>query len=476
MNDKQIDDNNLDPKKVINKINIESDIIEFKLKAYQHIINNEFNKAYNSYEDYLKLSESSKDYYMQSDALFSLAMGNYLNGDFQECYKNLKFSLIIVSNLPRINKNKIMELKLLSNLCLICLSISNFKESMEFCDMLAELLKKESDKKFQKESLKEIMQIFFETDSLNQFFSTNVNLHNLNEKILINNELNNNIKNIDYKNKITSKIIYFFHKFLKEDDLDSWIQCLNEESENFKLINESGGFLISIFNMFLSMYSKNPCITEKAKSKILSVCKCIVNTKNDSDLKPMDMILQECKEKISQAALIYKKIQNMELEVEASNTTLIMNNSKEGNFYSNRNSISQNILAKIFLNHARNYLTTLKEENEYSFTPFKFDQMLNQIEITLTLIKNKKLELSDLNVFDFDIDLALAMKSLFENLIFIKYKFIIRKYFKRFMNLSLGYDSQDTKTIKKQKKFEAFTIKKYLEICEGIIFIYINIR
>jgi len=467
-------DNLFDYKKLIQKVNTDSDIIEYKLQAYQNIINNEGNKAKSLYTDFYQLSESSNDIYMKSEALFSLAMGNYLCGDFEECYEKLKSTHELISSLPRINKYKMLEIKVLSNLCLICLSISNFNECTEFCNILAEIIKRETDKKFQKEALRETMQIFFHTDSLSQFYSMNLNLYNLNEKIIINNDLNINIRNNDYKNKIMSKIIFFFHKFLKEDDIDSWIQCLNEESENFKLINESSGFLISVFNMFLSMYTRNPNITDKAKTKIMSVCKCIINSNNENDLKPLDNLLQESKEKMRQAALIYKKLQNIEVEVEANNTTVnYLKKSKEGNF-SNKNN-SQNILAKIFLTHARNYLTILKEENG-GLTLIKYDQMLNQIEMTLDLIKNGKVDLVDLNVLDFDIDMAMAMKALFENLLFIRYKFIVEKYFRRMMKLTFGYENLQMKIMKKHKKFEAFSMRKFLDICEGINNFFQNIN
>ena len=48
---------------------------------------------------------------------------------------------------------------------------------------------------------------------------------------------------------------------------------------------------------------------------------------------------------------------------------------------------------------------------------------------------NNKVDLVDLNVLDFDIDLAVAMKAMFENLLFIRYKFIIENYFRKLMVL-----------------------------------------
>lgn len=449
-----------DQKKIVQKVNFDSDVIECKMQAYQSLINNDYTKAKMAYNDYLKISDNIQDNYTKADAFYSVGIGNYLLGEFNEADSNLKTAYEKVSNLPRINKNKILELKVLSNLCLLYLSISNFKECMDYCNCLAEIIKKETDKNFQKDALKEVMQIFFNTDSINSFFTNNVNLFNLNEKILINTE---NKMNSDYRSKIMAKIIFYFHKYLRDDDIESWIQCLNEESDNFKLINESNGFLIAIFNMYLSMYTKNPNITEKAKIKILSICKCIVNTKNDQDVKPLDFLLQECREKMRQASLIYKKLQNIEIEVEAMNTTIAFK--KKDSLTQNR--FSQNVLAKIFLSHAKNYLTSLKNEDNYSMVPFKYEQILNQIEITLELVRQNKIDLADLNVLDFDIDLAVAMKSLFENLLFIRYKFIIEKYFRKLMRLTFGYENQQMKIQKKQKKFEAFVTRKFLEICEG---------
>jgi len=101
--------------------------------------------------------------------------------------------------------------------------------------------------------------------------------------------------------------------------------------------------------------------------------------------------------------------------------------------------------------------------------------MLNQIDISLDLIKNNKVDLVDLNVLDFDIDLAVAMKAMFENLLFIRYKFIIENYFRKLMRLTFGYENLESKLMKKQKRFEAFETRKYLDICDGkkIIFFFI---
>jgi len=450
-------------KAIIQKIGLESDIIELKMQSYQNILNKEYNKSLNCYEDYLDLAENCQDNYIKSDAFYSYGMSNYLNGEFEEALKYLEFAHEKIEALPKIKKNKILELKIICNLCLINLSLSNFNNSIDYCNLIVEIIRTETDKKYQKEALKQVMQIFFNTDSLNNFFTSNINRYNLNERILINND---NKNNEEFRIKITSKIIYFFHKYLRDDDIDSWIQCLNEECENFKIINESNGFLIGVFNMYLSMYTKNPNITEKAKMKIFNICKCLINSKDEKDIKPLESLLKESREKMRQATLIYKKLQNIEVEIDTLNTS-------SSGFLKRKSTIidqsrgNSNVITKIFLCHAKNYLMDLKDEGKLNGIPFKFDQMLNQIDISLDLIKNNKIDLADLNVLDFDIDLAVAMKAMFENLLFIRYKFIVEKYFRKLMRLTFGYENLKSKLLKKQKRFEAFSTRKYLDICEG---------
>ena len=126
-------------------------------------------------------------------------------------------------------------------------------------------------------------------------------------------------------------------------------------------------------------------------------------------------------------------------------------------------------MGKIFLTHAKNYLEILKSEESYVMVPLKFKQMSNQIDISLELVRNNKLDLADLNILDFDIDMAIAIKSLFDNLLFIRYKFIVGKYFRRLMKLTFGYENLEMKILKKQKRFEAFVTRKFLDICEGKI-------
>ena len=174
-----------------------------------------------------------------------------------------------------------------------------------------------------------------------------------------------------------------------------------------------------------------------------------------------------------QATLVYKKLQNIEMEIDTLNTS----SSGFRRSYSNmeQNKGNSNVITKIFLSHAKNYLLDLKDEGKLNGVPFKFDQMLNQIDISLDLIKNNKVDLVDLNVLDFDIDLAVAMKAMFENLLFIRYKFIIENYFRKLMRLTFGYENLESKLMKKQKRFEAFETRKYLDICDGkkIIFLFI---
>lgn len=460
-NDNQ--ENSLNKKATLQKINFESDVIELKLQSYQNILNKDYHKSQSSYEQYLNLSENSSDNFIKCDALYCFGMSNYLNGEFEEALKYLEIAYENIESLPKIKKNKILEIKIICNLCLVSLSLSNFSNTNDYCNLIIETIRTETDKKFQKEALKQVMKIFFNTDSLNNYFTSNINRYNINERLLINND--NNKNNEEFRIKITSKIIYYFHKYLRDDDIDSWIQCLNEECENFKIINESNGFLISVFNMYLCMYTKNPNITEKAKMKIFNVCKCLINSKNEKDIKPLETLLQECREKMRQATLVYKKLLNIEIEIETLNTSSSGFRRKDSVIEPNK--ANANVITKIFLSHARNYLLDLIDEGKINGVPFKSEQMLNQIEISLDLIKNNKVDLVDLNVLDFDIDLAVAMKAMFENLLFIRYKFIVEKYFRKLMRLTFGYENLASKLIKKQKRFEAFSTRKFLDICEG---------
>ena len=52
--EKDNQENSLNKKAIIQKINFESDIIELKMQSYQNILNKDFNKTLNSYEDYLE--------------------------------------------------------------------------------------------------------------------------------------------------------------------------------------------------------------------------------------------------------------------------------------------------------------------------------------------------------------------------------------------------------------------------------------
>jgi uncharacterized membrane protein len=95
--------------------------------------------------------------------------------------------------------------------------------------------------------------------------------------------------------------------------------------------------------------------------------------------------------------------------------------------------------------------------------------MKNQIEITLKMADNNELDLSAVKLVNLDPEITEALKRLFDNLLYIKYKVNVVQAFKKLMSRTLGYTNRKEMKQLKEQAFETFMEKKFKTICEGIL-------
>lgn len=441
------------------KTNTESDYIQLNINAFQSIRNGDYQKAKNIYKECITLAKSLDDDYKNCDALTNFGVVQFYLGKLADSVESLESALKIANKLPKDNKsNTILKIKILSNLSLALLSVNKCRDSLDHLYTLIDLIKNEKDFDNQLSYFKSVMYIFFRMDSIIAFFENNSNLFNLNEKIVINNE---NRSNEEIHKKIVSKIIFYLHKFMRDNDIESWIQCLSEEKENFKAIGDTNGFVFAVFNQYVSVFSQNPNDME-SRAKISSIRKVLTSNSNlnsdvPSDDTATDKILKEAKEKMEVSITMYQKLYDLEYNLRLHQST----QEKE-----QKSPANPKIFFKIFLRYALNYLNDMQNEGASTNDKYR-QQMRQQILLTLKLIDNNEIDLSSVKIFNIDPEISNSLKILFENILYIHYKFQVKKCFKKYMKNVLGYsDRQELQQIK-EKRFLVFLIKRCNTIIEG---------
>ena len=171
-----------------------------------------------------------------------------------------------------------MHIRILANISLIALSLNKINECKLFFSNIIDIIEKEVDITTKIFLFKEVIYIFFRIESLNNFYEENIvhneilnspskkneineiNLNNINKAF----ESEKNITNLHkdqieaeeeeiFKNKI-SKTLLSLHKFLRENDIETWIRCLVEESNYFKNKKDVNGYVFTIINQYAANY------------------------------------------------------------------------------------------------------------------------------------------------------------------------------------------------------------------------------
>jgi len=219
--------------------------------------------------------------------------------------------------------------------------------------------------------------------------------------------------------------------YLIENDVKGWIKCLSEESNNFKNLNDTNGFLFSLINQHVANYYHTGKI-ESGKTGLANIIKALIDKGKDKikvKEKPAEKILMEMKSRIECAMEMYKKL--LEVEEELSKKVSVVEDKKP----------SSKILIKIFLKHALNFLTTNDENNNPDKLKNTEDMKL-QMELALKLIDNDEFDFSKINIFNIDSEITKSLKILFDNILFIKYKCNLQGAFKKYMKKLYGFETR----------------------------------
>jgi hypothetical protein len=470
----------------LNKIFQDSDYIQKNIEAFQHLKNRDYFNAKNCYKECINISKTLDDDYKFADSLCNYGVTQFFCGGIKDSVESLESANRIILKLNNFaDKQKmLLHLKILSNLSLSFLALGKVNESLLHVINIIDTIKKEKENSLQSKFfyLKHVLNIFFRVESLVNYVDMyHKYSFDLNSKTTVTND---NKDSEEVHAMIINRILFYFHKFLRENDIDSWIQCLSEESENFKFIKDYNGFVFALFNQYSAMFVKNPENNlTSSKNKIQSLCKVLIGDKEKSEVeeKSAEKILSEMKDKIKISLEIYKQLHDYEASLiyflnsqSVNDTSTISYISSDVSRIEIKSGPTSKIFVKIFLRHALRCLTNLEENVNQSSNLEKIKQMKMQINLTLQLIEKDQIDLNSLQLFKIDPEITNSLNILFENLLFIRYKYKLKKYFKDLMYETLGYRTKEDLRFIKDRKFENFESRHYQAICTGSILTKIN--
>ena len=453
------------------KISLESDYVQKNILAFRYIRNRDYPRASETYKQCLILSNKLGNSFKIKDSLCNYGVSLYYCGNFEEAVNNLEsaFNKLTSKDITYIqNKTDFLSVqlstKIITNLIVLYLCLNNFNNANIMLEHLTNILKSlDFVPNLQLSLIKNINYIFFRIESL-------VNLD----------ECLGDLPR-DAHHQIIIRIMKGFHSYLKNNNIELWINCLNSEIENLKNVKDYNGIILALLNVQTSMYIKgkenmNNNLIINSKNKFNEILKAInTNLKNENENEyneeDIDRALNLIKDKMNIAVKIYNLLYNKEM--------LILNNYENpnfnSNFYLNKTHTNNNnyfsINSNMNNNHNISYspkssnsskyyhsytdrninnnnpnINNTKSLNTVFFTklllkyalkyiqnniknPTLEKQLCSHIEFTLKFLDNEELDISYLKLNDISPEIAKSLEMLFKNLLKIYERSVLNKYF-----------------------------------------------
>ena len=446
--------NNLEP---MERITYESNYIKENIAAFQFIRKRNYLKAIESYKNCVNIAKKLEDNYKIRDSICNYAISLYYNGKLEQSLEHLKLvyeQTLKDKNLHFTNKshnnidmkNILLDLKILSNLTIAYLSLNKLDDSISTFKTLCDILEKKENSEIQLNLIKSVLYNFFRVDSI-----ITIN-ENYKKKIIID---ENDIDKTEIHKNIIRKIINAFHSYLKNNDIKIWINCLNEEIENLKILKDYNGLIFSIFNLESSIYIKS--LNEKdninkqsSLSKFSSLIKALVGEKNFDENK-IDSILNCIKNKMEQAVYMYQTLYNLETKIslKLNKKEIIKTSSNNKKGLIDKNNINSIVFLKLLLKYANKYVNFNISDSTLS------KQIKNQIDITLKILSNEEIDHSSINLNNLSPEITKALIILFNNLLSIYSKCKLQNCFNLYRKTILSLKIKERNTL----------IDKYIDNC-----------
>ena len=241
-----------------------------------------------------------------------------------------------------------LSIKIISNLIVLYLCLNNFNNAMIMIEHLTNILKNfDFIPNLQLNLIKNINYIFFRIESL-------VNLD----------ECLGGLPR-DAHHQVIIRIMKGFHSYLKNNNIDIWINCLNSEIDNLKNLKDYNGIILALTNIQTGNYIKgkenmNINLVNNSKNKFWEILRAInnnLNNNNDNNEfseEDIDKALMLIKDKMNIAIKIYNLLYDKEMN--------ILNNNDNSNLNFNNN-------FRLNKTHTNNNFYPMNNHSNNSYSP-----------------------------------------------------------------------------------------------------------
>ena len=500
------------------KMVLESDYVQKNITAFRYIRNRDYIRASEAYKECLILSNKLGSSFKIKDSLCNYGVSLYYCGNFEEAVNNLENAFNKLSNkdINYINnKSDFLSIqlssKIISNLIMLYLCLNNFNNANIMIEHLTNILKNlDFIPNLQLNLIKNINYIFFRIESL-------VNLDECLDGLPR-----------DAHHQVIIRIMKGFHSYLKNNNIEIWINCLNSEIDNLKNLKDYNGIILALMNIQTGNYIKgkesmNNNLVNISKNKFWEILRAIndnLNNDNNNEFneEDIDKALLLIKDKMNIAVKIYNLLYNKEKNILNNNdnfnykNNFPLNKTYKNNNYINNISYSPNNSSSSSSKYYHNYTDrTMNNNNNYYnninnnimpmsnpnnkndnklntvfFTklllkyalkyikkninnPSLEKQLCSHIEFTLKFLDNEELDISYLKLSDLSPEIAKSLELLFKNLLKIYERKVLLKYFTRYKNIC-NKINRKKRNIAINKMFERY----FMAIKTGEVLMKIN--
>ena len=455
-----INNNNFEKVNYIDTNEYYMEYIKENRKGYENIKEKNYFTGLNCYEKCYEISKNNlKDKVKQIDSLINKSICNVFNRNYEDSIKDLELSEKIYNS---INKSDISQriythlgLKLYTNFCMSNMAFNKTKEAINNINLIERLIKNESYEK-QESYLKSIIYTLFRVNSL--LNSDSIEIGNINNK------------------KIIIHIMKGFQHFLKEKNYEILSTCFKEAMNKYKENKDNNGYFFSMFYYNISLYHKGKLSDkeiEEIKKQITMCNENLISIDLINEVKQKDfyVIMKEFKDKADASIAIFHSLINLENEIREKLKENI-NKSEDDLSHSKildkshiftDEKISSPFIVQLLLKYS---LKVLKEQNDINNITRTLNNELNYL---LQKIQKNDIDISEIKLQFLDPELINSLKQLFDNLVYIFCKYILRNSFAKLRKvISLKIRKENEKQIKN------FLSSNFMKINDGDILKKIN--
>jgi len=438
-----------------NKVKNLSEYINLNLLAFQYLKDKNYKLSMNTFEKCKEIAKSL-DEIKHIESLTNYAICQYFNGNFEESFEYLEKAKEISSRLLEKNitdkQIQFIHLRVIANLSLTALSLNKINECKLYFNKCLDLINSnEINNKDKILMIKELNFIFFRIESLTKYYEINNNVLDNNEIFNSNFENNNNNNTNNINNNNINKCLFGLHKSLRENNIKHWLNVLTEEINKSKKTKNSSGYMFLLINQMAANYCYKGKINENIKLNLNNLIKYYQETYNkELNLKEKNLtnIFNDFKLRFEVSVELYKKLYDLENEI---------NNNNDNNTFINNDNKG---LMKLLFKHALNYI---KNEDDTENNDIK-----TQIITAIKLLENDEIDCSNISILNINNEITKSLKLLFENLIIIHTKVILREALYQFKFNTVGYYKLSEKMLEKYRESSIYLKTKLEKLSEGI--------